>query len=202
MAEGIGSMVGGMASALGGIVGGHQKETIILRISYLFLSVDNKISDADLTLFDEVGKSIDKFSEMREKIIDDCENLLSKASESSNRFSIINKEISSCITYIRSESNGNRDILWALINLFFRTQNRSKKHTQLIKTWAEENQIDASIVLEMFDIYETQIKIIEYREWLETSNNLSPKEIITISQQLDVNQKSIEQSISDLIALG
>jgi hypothetical protein len=43
---------------------------------------------------------------------------------------------------------------------------------------------------------------MEYQKWLETSNDMSYQEVNPIMQELDKDLKSLQQSVSDLIALG
>jgi hypothetical protein len=43
---------------------------------------------------------------------------------------------------------------------------------------------------------------MEYQKWLETSNDMSYQEVNPIMQELDKDLKSLQESVSDLIALG
>ena len=73
---------------------------------------------------------------------------------------------------------------------------------QLIYLLAEVYLIDRSVVLEMWDICETQSVVIEHQEWLESNKELPDQENSLILQELDKSMKSMEQSAIDLINLG
>jgi len=51
------------------------KDETQIRLAYLFLSSEHKISDDDFALFEEMGKSIKGFSEKKGDITKDCEDL-------------------------------------------------------------------------------------------------------------------------------
>ena len=250
----------------------YQPEKEMLGIVYLFLSAEGRISDADYALFEELGKSIDGFSEMKGEIVEKCEEVLVQAAGGTTipasvagtlRHAVaegaevqagqtvaitesilkLNFEIESTAagkirflvpagTHVAAQQpvaeiggegdtryhavaglfsslkssggagNKNKDILWTLVRLTYQMKASSKKHQELLGIWAEANQIDKSIVLEMCDTCETQNAISGYKKWLEESNDLLYQEVNSRMLELDKDLKSLEQSVSDLIALG
>ena len=179
----------------------HSIEKKKLGLLYLFLSAENRITDADFSLFEELGESVKGFSEMKGDIIGDCEKLL-VSSDSKPRFEIVAEAFSSYKTSGGAANVQDRSILWALVSLENKLTTKSDKKQLLIESWAETMNIDKSLVLEMRDTCETQNTIAEYQKWLETSKNMSYREVSSIMQELDINMKSLQQSVSDLIALG
>jgi ferredoxin len=206
-----------------GILLGHNKGKKRACIAYLFLSAEGQISDADIALLEELGKSFDGFPEMGE-IIGDCEEIFSLYDGSPTRFEIVADIFSSYSASIGcrgfdlcgrcfktcphnpkdSETTfaNNCGVLWMLISLHYNTKGKSDKKRQLIDIWAKENGIDRSIVLEMCDAGETQSAINESKRLLKGSNGVSDQEINSRVLELDKDLKSLEQSVSDLIALG
>jgi len=86
--------------------------------------------------------------------------------------------------------------------LQYRIKEKSEKKQNLVDIWVEANRIDKAIVLEMRDTYETQNSITEYQKWLETNKGMSYREVNSAMQELDKDQESLQQSLSDLVALG
>ena len=74
------------------------KEKTMLRIIYLFLSSENKINDADYSLFEETGKSIEGFLELKGGIIEECEKVLSGylLRDTMSRYEIVSWYFSTC----------------------------------------------------------------------------------------------------------
>jgi hypothetical protein len=173
-----------------------------LGAAYLFLSSENRINDAEYMLFEEMGKSINDFSEMKGEIIGECEKALSQSGSGKSRFDIVSEIFSTNNFSMSSSFDMLYTILWALTSLQYNLESKSDKKQQLIELFAEKNNIDKSIVLEMRDICETQSAIIKYQEWLKTGNNMTYLEIDSIVQEFNKNLKNMEQSVSDLIALG
>jgi hypothetical protein len=86
--------------------------------------------------------------------------------------------------------------------LQYQTEKKSEKKQQLVELFIKSNKIDESIVLEMHDTYETAYALSKYQDWLETSKGMNRRESDPIMKELEKNQKSLEQSVNDLIALG
>jgi len=188
------------ATAAGRFRGRDDKQQ--LRIAYLFLSSENRINDSDFALFEEMGKSIKGFQEMKGEIIGECEKILAPQDGGKSRFEIVSEFFSTYKTSGGSDVNRNCDILWALLFLQYRKQKTSEKQQNLIDLWVEANRIDKAIALEMRDTLETQNAIVEYQRWLETTKTLSYQEINPFMQEVDKSLKSIQRSVSELIALG
>jgi len=180
-------------------VGGKDKQQ--LRIAYLFLSSENRINDSDFELFEEMGKSIEGFPKMKGEIIGECEKILAPPDSGKSRYEIVS-EIFSFKTSDESKVNRNCDILWTLLCLQYRSKEKSEKKKKLVELWAKANRIDKAIGLEMCDTYETQNTIIGYQKWLEASKGMSYQEVNSIMQELDKDLKNLQQSVSELIALG
>jgi len=180
--------------------GGRDKQQ--LRIAYLFLSSERRITDSDFALFEEMGKSIEGFPKMKGEIIGECEEILAPPDSGRSRYEIVANLFSSYKTSDESEVNRNCDILWTLLCLQYRIKEKSEKKQNLVDIWVEANRIDKAIVLEMCDTCETQNAIIEYQKWLEADKDMSHQEFNSVMQELDKDLKSLQQSVSDLIALG
>jgi|TergutMp193P3_1026864.scaffolds.fasta_scaffold102843_2 hypothetical protein len=176
-----------------------------LQIIYLFLSAENRISDADFVLFEEIGKTVEKFSDMKGEIVGECEKILATPDGNKTRFEIVSNLLSEKATkklaFLWRTPEDNRSVLWSLISLLYQIEGRSENKEQLVETWAKKSSIDDSVFLEMHDTCKTQKEIVEYQKWLETSK-LEYLEIKSIMQELDKNLMSLQQSVSDLIALG
>jgi len=170
-----------------------------LGIAYLFLSAEKRINDADFAIFEEMGKSVKGFLEMKGEIIGECEKILATPDGSKTRFQIVSDLFSKEIT---RKPEDNRSVLWSLVGLLYQIEGRSENKEQLVEMWAKKSNIDDSILLEMYDTAETQNTVIGYKKWLETNKGLSNQEISSIMQELDKNLISLQQSASDLIALG
>jgi len=65
----------------------NEKERL-LSVIYMFLSSENRINDADYSLFEEAGKSIEGFSELKGGLIGECEKNLT-SEDSKLRFEIV-----------------------------------------------------------------------------------------------------------------
>jgi len=180
--------------------GGKDKQQ--LRIAYLFLSSENRITDSDLALFEEMGKSIEGFPKMKGEIIGECEKILAPPDNGRSRYEIVSEIFSSYKTSGGSDVNRNSDILWTLLCLQYRSNEKSEKKQNLVDIWVEANCIDKAIVLEMCDTCETQNAIIEYQKWFEASKGMSYQEVNSVMQELDKDLKSLQQSVNDLIVLG
>jgi len=180
-------------------VGGKDKQQ--LRIAYLFLSSENRITDSDFVLFEEMGKSIEGFQKMKGEIIGECEKILAPPDSERSHFEIV-YEIFSYQPSDKSKVNRNCDILWTLLCLQYRSKEKSEKKQKLVDIWVKAKRIDKAIALEMCDTYETQNAIIEYQKWLEASKGMSYQEVNSVMQELDKDLKNLQQSLSDLIALG
>jgi hypothetical protein len=178
----------------------YDKNKKQLCLVYLFLSSENRISDADLSLFERVGDSTKDFPKMKGEVIGDCEKILATPDGSKTRFEIVSGLLSEETTNTSPEDN--RSVLWSLVGLLYQIEGRSESKEQLVETWAKKSNIDDSVLLEMHDTCKTQNAIVEYQKWLETSKDMSYQEINSIMQELDKNLKSMQQSVSDLIALG
>jgi len=180
--------------------GGKDKQQ--LRIAYLFLSSENRINDSDFALFEEMGKSIEGFPKMKGDIIGECEKILAPPDSGRSRYEIVSEIFSSYKTSSGLDVNRNCDILWTLLCLQYQSKEKSEKKQNLVDIWLEANRIDKAIALEMCDTYETQNAIIEYQKWLEASKGMSYQEVNSVMQELDKDLKNLQQSLSDLIALG
>jgi hypothetical protein len=197
----------------------NDEDKIRLGIVYLFLASGNRISNADFVLFEEVGKSVKWFPNVKGEIVGECEKILTPPDDSKSRFEIVSDFFSSyktsdgskphivwaseAKTSGGSDTNRNCDILWTLQYLqYCRIKEESEKKQQLVNLWAEANGIDNSVVLMMRDICETQNAIIEFQKWLEASKGMTYQEVNSIMQELDKDLKNLQQSVSDLIALG
>lgn len=177
----------------------YEKNKKQLCLVYLFLSSENRISDADLSLFERVGNSTKDFSNKKGEVIGDCEKILATPDGNKTRFEIVSGLLSEETTNTSPEDN--RSVLWSLISLLYQIEGKSENKKQLVETWAKKVNIDDSVLLEMHDTCKTQKEIVEYQKWLETSK-MEYLEIKSIMQELDKNLISLQQSVSDLITLG
>jgi addiction module HigA family antidote len=71
---------------------GYDEDKEHLAFAYLLLSSENKISDAGLSLFEEIGKSIEDFPQIKEEVIGECEKTLSDSGKT--RFEIVSDVVS------------------------------------------------------------------------------------------------------------
>jgi hypothetical protein len=182
--------------------GWYDKDKSKLRIAYLFLSSENRINDADYSLFEKIGESIKDFSNIKGEIIGECEKILVLTNNSKLRFEIVSEVFSSYKTSDGSNVYRNCDILWTLLGLHYRNKEKSEREQQLIDLFAEANYIDKSIVLEMRDTCETLNTVINYKKWLSKNKSMTLHESEPIMQELDKDMKNLQQSAIDLITLG
>jgi len=180
----------------------YEKDKTQLGIAYLFLSSEGRINDADFALFEEMGKLIEGFPEIKGEVIGTCEKMLAPPDGGKSRFEVVSEFFSSFKTSYGSDVNRDYGILWALISLQYRCKEKTEKRQQLVELWAEDNGIDKAVISEMWDTCETQNTVIEYQKWLETSKGMSYQEVNSFMQELDKDLKSLQQSVSDLILLG
>jgi hypothetical protein len=183
-------------------MGWYSNEQRQLGLAYLFLSAENRISDADFVLFEEIGKSIKDFPKIKGEVIGECEKILASSDSDKSRFEIVSELFSEYKRSGGSADNLSRSIQWSLIGLQYRAEKKSDIKQQLVALWAETNQIDKSIVLEMRDTYETAYALSKYQNWLETNKKMSYSEVKPIMDELEKNRKSLAESMSNLIALG
>ena len=178
----------------------------LLKIVYLFLSSENRISDAEFSLFEETGKSIEGFSEIKGGVIGECEKILAPPDNNKSRFEIVAEYFSKpkeSMGFFSVESNtGNNIILWTLIKLLFQIEMKTEKKQQLVEFWAEAKTINKSIMLEMIDTCETERAISDFKNSIETDKNMSYQEGKPIIHELDENMVSLEESVNNLIVLG
>jgi len=171
-----------------------------LCLVYLFLSSENRISDADLLLFERVGDSVKEFSKMKGDIVGECEKILATPDGNKTRFQFVSDLLSEEVS---SKPEDNRSVLWSLVALLYQIEKRSENKEQLVEMWAKKSNIDNSILWEMYDTCKTQNTIVEYKKWLETSKVMSYHEDnYLFVPELEKNLQSLQQSVSDLIALG
>jgi hypothetical protein len=193
-----------------------------LAIAYLFLSSEERINDTLFQMFEEIGISIKKFPDIKGEVIGECEKILASPDSNKSRFETVSEVYS---TYKLPETPSdkflfshqklkwenktgisfesfNRSVLLTLTSLQFLTITKSAKKQQLIELWAETNLIDKSVILEMYDTCETEHHISKYKIWLESTKGMPYQEVNSSIQELGKNLKSLEQSVSDLIALG
>jgi len=187
----------------------HNEEKKQLGIAYLFLSAENRITDADFALFEEMGKSIKGFPEMKGEIIGECEKILSPPDNGKSRFEIVSEEFSSqkssgfpSFFGLGSADRRNRAILWTLTSLLYQVTEKTDKKQKLVELWAEKSDIDMAIFIEMCDICKTQYAVFEYQKWLETIKGMSYQEVNSIMQESNTSLKSLEESVRFLITLG
>ena len=173
-----------------------------LGIAYLFLSSENRISDTDYALFEEIGKSVDGFSNWKGEVIGECEKLLVAADSATPRLKIVSDFFLTRKTSGGVANKQSRTILFTLVSLLYYNERKSDIKQGLAELWAEVNCIEKSVFLEMCDICATQSVISNHKAWLESSKGISYQKVNSIMKELDNNLESLKKSAVDLAALG
>jgi len=71
--------------------GWYDENKTRMGLAYLFLSSENRISDADYALFEEIGKSMEGFADWKGEIVGDCEKMLASANSATARSEIVSE---------------------------------------------------------------------------------------------------------------
>jgi hypothetical protein len=132
---------------------------------------------------------------MKGEVIGECEKLLATPDGGKTRFQIVSDLFSKEAS---DDPKVNRSILCLLLSLYF--QDGGNK--QLVDLWVKESRINRDVLYEMCDTIRTGKEIDEYQKWIETSKGMSRQESNPLIQELDKDKKSLQQSVSDLVALG
>jgi hypothetical protein len=178
-----------------------------LKICYLFLSIDNAISEDDLLRFREIGKNSDLIDSHERAIISECEQIIAVSISRSDRFFVISEAIKVIIQ--PNESNafsfsplsnrlGQRECLWLLECLSWQDGESSENEKRVMRDLASRWKIDDSMLLEMEDTARTLYEIDNYRSFLETINEPVGAHNV-LFHELYNGQKKIIENIFDTI---
>jgi hypothetical protein len=190
-----------------------------LKLAFLFLIADGKVTKEKYDAFDAIGNNLDDFKDYRRNIINSCLGIFGGSiSEYSgeNRFSTIKAAILSLandeLSYYNRPSKTQLECFWMLISLAYNRGQLTQNKKVILKEICEKWEIKAAIAAEMMDTAETIISIDDHKKWLS-----SPKEGVgmlsalnpfkrganinnaAVNSELDKNQNELIKSINLLI---
>jgi hypothetical protein len=190
-----------------------------LKMAFLFLISDGKVTKDKYDVFDGIGKSIGDFKEMRRKIINSCLGIfagnLTKCSEK-QRFTTIKSAILSIakdeLLYYNKPSKTQLECFWMLISLAYNRGELTANKKAILKEVCETWGIKMATAAEMMDTAEAIISIADNKKWLnsptEEGGFLSsllhgkknfPVSNAAVNSELDKNQEELLKSINLLI---
>jgi hypothetical protein len=172
------------------------------KICYLFLSLDEPMTKANLLKFTLMGENFSGFKESKEAIIAECNRVISKSIDSDDRYDAISEGIEKIVDSMYPNNVEKKQLLWMLETLAWYdgtcTANEKKLIRTLMRKWED---IDSSVLIEMEDAAETLVAVDNYRSWIQTTSE-SYSVIDSVIKELDKNQKEIGDNIAYTINLG
>lgn len=193
-----------------------------LKICYLFLSLEEPMTEANLLKFTQMGENFSGFEESKDAIIAECNQVIDESSDSDERYDVviarkINKLVDSMFDYssggmftaIVAAGFGNKtmtreteqkQLLWMLESLAWYDGKCTANEKRIIRDFMSKWGIDKSVLLEMEDTAETLFMLDNYRTWIKTTGE-SYDYVNSVIQELDKNQKDISDNIAYTINL-
>jgi hypothetical protein len=179
----------------------------ILRLCYLFFSLDKTISKDNLSIFKEIchNSGLPEFNE--EAIISECEQIIAMNSPDYDRFAVISEAIkvitepneSNALSFSPlSNRSGQRECLWLLECLAWQDGESSENEKKIIHRLASQWKIDGDVLLEIEDTAQTLYEIDNYRSFLKTTHE-SAETLKILFQELDKNQSKLIDNIFETL---
>jgi hypothetical protein len=192
-------------------IGGEEDMLPVLKVAYLFLSLDNKVDKTALRKIDELGNDMDNYSDKKDKIIGECEDLISQSFDSTDRYDVIFEGINKIVGNSSNQPFGllghpkdyvdKKQCLWILVNLAYFDGSYTDSERKLIRALVRKWEIDKSILIEMEDTAETLIELNKHKTWIKTTNY--PYDYVAgVIKEMDKNQEELSSNISLLMSIG
>lgn len=87
------------------------------KICYLFLSLDETMTDANLLKFTQVGENFEGFKEVKDAIIEECNRIIDQSIDSEDRYDVIYEEINNIVGSLNMDEAERKQLLWLLETL-------------------------------------------------------------------------------------
>lgn len=177
----------------------EKKDLILI---YLLMSVDGNVSKEELEKFYELVKQFGVESEER-AIIDIAKRILSQVEPEDLCLGKVNELYERySITYSSwSYPKEDKQLLWTMINMAFVDGEFSANEKKFIfECFCKDKKIKFSIIDEMTETAKTLYSIYSYRDWLKVNSKKSYSETEAIINELDKNQKVLEENVLELIS--
>jgi Fe-S-cluster-containing hydrogenase component 2 len=183
----------------------------LLKMYYLFLSVDEPMSERNGLKFNQIGETIADFEKNKTKVINECEQMLENRNDRINVvFDWMTKFVDENTI---SDDNGyywemsdklfkgkksQLENLWIIVCLALYDGNYSADEQKILNMLIQKWNIDKSVFLEMEDTALTLYEMDNYRNWLKLTGE--PYDLVnSLLSELDKNQKDISENISEII---
>ena len=187
----------------------EKKDLILI---YLLMSVDEKVSKEELEKFHELVKQSGVESEER-AIIDSAKGILSQVEPEDLCLGDVNElyekyknaipslcSFAEAISTIYSDPKKDKQLLWVMINMAFADGEFSENEKNFIfNCYCNDKKIESSITDEMVESAKTLYSLYSYRDWLKLNSKKSYSETEAIINELDKNQKVLEENVLELI---
>jgi hypothetical protein len=173
------------------------------KICYLFLSLDEPMTEAHLLKFTKMGENFSGFTESKDGIIAECNRVIGKSIDSDDRYDVISEEIIKIadLLYIPGQFvKEKKQRLWMLETIAWYDGTCTVNEKKLIRALMRKWEIDPSVLVEMEDTAETLVALDNYRNWIQTKE---PYLFVdSVVKALDKNQTEIGGHIAYTINLG
>lgn len=144
-----------------------------MKLVYLLMSSDGKISAEESDRFDSIGAEMDSdFDSDREELVNCVEAEIAKASDETERFDTIRDFVGNVIrTEISTETTAieARLVLWNLVAVAYCDGECSESEKRLMRSTCRELGINTDVLLEMQTAAETMIAIEGEKNYLRSS---------------------------------
>jgi hypothetical protein len=177
-----------------------------LKIVYLFLSLEEKISNDDLEKLTQFASQMKLSKEDVDYFIKECEDILSKSFDLEDRFDVVRKAIFD-IGNSSFDLNGKEaeriQCLWLLVNCAYYDGKYSLNERKLLRNISREWKIrdNVTVLSEMEDTAETILDLVDHKKWIKTTN-YSYDYIDGVVKELDKNQQELAANISLMMSIG
>jgi hypothetical protein len=196
-----------------------KKDKAKLRMAFLFLIAEGKVTRDKYDAFDAIGNNFNDFNDYRRDLINSClgifdGNIISYSAK--KRFNTIKAEILSIakgnFDYYNSPSKTQLECFWMLISLAFNQKQLTQNKKAILKEICEAWEIKTAIAAEMMDTAETIIAIDDHKKWLSSlkvgggllsalipfkKNSLVNNE--AVNSEIDKNLEDLIKSVNFLI---
>jgi hypothetical protein len=177
-----------------------------LQMVYLFLSLEDKISNEGLEKLHNLVSKMKLSKEDEDSIIETSEKILSKSFDKDDRFDVIYEGIIGIVeSYFRwaDKKAEQKQALWLLINSAYCDGNYTFDKKRLLRTIMRKFNIDNSVLAEMEDTAETLLDLENHRTWIKkASAEYGYDYIDSVIKELDKNKVELANNISLVMSIG
>lgn len=172
---------------------------IQLKIYYLFMLADGKITKNELDEYEKICNAMDVNTDEIMEIVNFCENAIHNTGN--NNSEQVVKVISELngLSRITYDKKIQTEVIWTLINLGYADTNYSDPEKQIVSFLIDSWELDAAIVADMYDTAETLLFLEKQKEWLKTTDKSF--DIISSSiKKIDITIEQMFKNIEILIS--